>query len=61
MQSLSKEDAEQFIELKDIGFGSRFTGYVFSSIFSDLVAELFNKEAKDTSGPFRYDIGPISI
>ena len=57
VQSLSKEDEEQFTELKEIGFGSRFTGNVFSSISSDLVTELFNKRTNDTSGPFRYDLG----
>ena len=39
--------------MKEKGFGSRFTGYVFSEVHSDLVTELFNKEAKSDSGPSR--------
>ena len=39
--------------MKEKGFGSRFTGYVFSEVHSDLVTELFNKETKGTSGPSR--------
>ena len=33
--------------------GKSFTGYVFSTIHSDLVTELFNEETKDISGLFR--------
>ena len=33
-------------------FGASWTGYVFSTIHSDLVTELFNKETKCTFGPF---------
>ena len=33
-------------------FGASLTGYVFSTIHIDLVTELFNKEAKGTSGLF---------
>ena len=52
-QSLAKEDEEQLNELKEKRFGSGFTGHVFSAIYSDLVTELFNKEKKGSSGPFR--------
>ena len=50
---LKKEDEKGFNELKEKRFGARFTGYVFSTIHSDLVTKLYNEETKDTSGPFR--------
>ena len=53
LQSLRKENKEQFNELKEKGFGASLTGDVFSKIHGDLVTELFNKETKGTSGPFR--------
>ena len=48
------ENEEQFNELKENGFGPRFTGFVFSAIHSDLVTELFNKETKGFSVPFHW-------
>ena len=54
LHSLRKEDEEQFIELKEKEFGSRFSEYVFSAFYHDLVTELFNKETKDTCGLFRW-------
>ena len=48
LQSLRKEDKEQFNELKEKGFGASLTGDVFSTIHSDLVTELFNRETKGT-------------
>ena len=53
LHSLRKEDEEQFNELKEKEFGSRFSEYVFSAFYHDLVTELFNKETKDTCGLFR--------
>ena len=53
LQYLRKEDEERFNELKERRFGVSLTGYVFSRIHSDLVTELFNRETKGTSGPFR--------
>ena len=55
VQLLSKEDEGWFNEIKEKGFGSRLTRYVFSTIHSDLVTELFNKETKSTSGPLCCD------
>ena len=54
LHSLRKEDEEQFNELKEKEFGSRFSEYVFSAFYHDLVTELFNKETKDTCGLFRW-------
>ena len=53
LQSLRKEDEDWFNELNEKRFVASLTGYVFSTIHSDLVTELFNKETKDTSGLFR--------
>ena len=47
------ENAEQFNELKEKGFDSCFSGFVFSAMHSDLVTELFNKKTKGSSVPFR--------
>ena len=49
LQSLRKEDEKQFNELKEKGFQSRFTGYVFSAIHSEPVIELYNKETNISS------------
>ena len=53
LQSLRKENKEQLNELKEKGFGASLAGDVFSKIHGNLVTELFNKETKGTSGPFR--------
>ena len=53
LQSLRKEDEDWFNELNEKRFGASLTGYVFSTILNDLVTELFNKETKGTSAPFR--------
>ena len=53
LQSLRKENKEQFNELKEKRFGASLTGDVFSTIHGDLRTELFNKETKGTSGLFR--------
>ena len=53
LQSLRKENKEEFNELKEKRFGASLTGDVFSTIHGDLVTELFNKDTKGTSGPFR--------
>ena len=46
LQSLRKEDEDWFNELNEKRFVASLTGYVFSTIHSDLVTELFNKETK---------------
>ena len=53
VRSFRKEDKEQFNELKEKGFDSRFTGSMFSAVHGKLVTELFNKETKGKSGLFR--------
>ena len=50
LQPLRKEGEEQFNELKEKGFCSRLTGYIFATIHSDLVTKLFNKEKKGICG-----------
>ena len=54
---MKKEDEKQFNELKEKRFVASFTGYVLSTIHSDLLTKLFNEEKKDTSGPFRCGFG----
>ena len=65
LRSLRKADEERFNELKEMGFGTSLTGYVFSGIHSDLVTEPFIKETKGTSGHFRRgfstDIDSVNI
>ena len=41
------------IDLRSNGFGASITGEAFSAIHGDLVTELFNKECKSATGPFR--------
>ena len=53
LQSLRKENKEQFNKLKEKRFGASLTGDVFSIVHGDLVTQLFNKGTKGTSGPFR--------
>ena len=56
LQSLRKQGEDWFIELNEKGFGVSLTGYVFSTIHSDIVTELFNKETKaSTCDTFRCD------
>ena len=50
---LRKEDKERFNKLKEKGFGASLNGYVFSTIQSDVVTELFNEETKGCFGLFR--------
>ncbi len=42
-----------FTDLKEREMGASISDQPFSSIHGDLVTELFNKETKGTSGPFR--------
>ena len=42
-----------FQELKIKGMSGSLTGDTFSAIHGDLMTELFNRETKGTSGPFR--------
>ena len=55
LQSLTKEDKEPFNKPKEKESGSCLTEYVFSTIHSDLVTELFNKETKSNTGSLRCD------
>ena len=52
LQCLRKEDEDWFNQLNEKRFGASLSGYVFSIILYHLVTELFNKEAKGTSGLF---------
>ena len=46
---------QRFNELKEKRVEASLSGYVFSTIHSDLVTELFNKETKSNTGPLRCD------
>ena len=49
-----KEDEERFNELKEKGFGTSSTGYVFLTVHSNVVTKLFNEETKNTSVPLQF-------
>ena len=53
LQNMSAENEEAFQQLSERGFGASVSGERFTSIHGDLVTELFNKQTKDTAGPFR--------
>ena len=50
---LKQTENPAFQDLKLKGIGGSITGEKFSAIHGDLFTELFNKETKGTSGPFR--------
>ena len=56
LQSLRKDDNDIFDELNEKTVDASLTGFVFSTIHSDLVTELSDKETKGTCGPFRCDL-----
>ena len=53
LRSLEKINHPAYLDLKQNGFGASITGETFSAIHGDLVTELFNRETKSASGPFR--------
>ena len=53
LRSLESSNHPAIMDLKKNGFGASITGEAFSAIHGDLVTELFNKETKSASGPFR--------
>ena len=53
MSNLKQSDHPTFQDLKLKGIGGSLTGDKFSAIHGDLMTELFNRETKGTSGPFR--------
>ena len=53
LQNMSQENEQAFRQLSEKGFGASLSGKRFTSIHGDLVTELFNKQTKDTAGPFR--------
>ena len=53
LQHLRNIQHPAYESLKNNGFGASISGDKFSSIHGDLITEIFNKETKGNSGPFR--------
>ena len=53
LRSLERSNHPAVIDLRSNGFGASIAGEAFSAIHGDLVTELFNKECKSATGPFR--------
>ena len=53
LRSMEKDEHPAFRDLQERGFGASISGEAFSSIYGDLVTELFNKETNGAGGPFR--------
>ena len=48
-----RRNPRAYNDLMERGFEASITGQKFSSIHGDLITELFNKQTKGTSAPFR--------
>ena len=57
LQHLRNIQHPAYESLKNNGFGASISGDKFSSIYGDLITEIFNKETKGNSGPFRKGFG----
>ena len=57
LDNLMRSNSRAHEDLMKRGFGASITGQKFSTIHGDLITELFNKQTKGTSGPFRFGFG----
>ena len=53
LSDLKQSNHVAFQQLQSKGMGGSITGEKVSAVHGDLITELFNKETKGTSGPFR--------
>ena len=53
LQGIKRTEHPAFHDLKTKGYGRSISGGKFSTIYGDLITELFNKETKGIAGPFR--------
>ena len=53
LSDLKQSNHVAFQQFQSKGMGGSITGEKFSAVHGDLITELFNKETKGTSGPFR--------
>ena len=54
-EKLKAENSAVINELSERGIGANYSGKKFPGVHSDLATEYFNKEIKNTTGPFRQD------
>ena len=52
-EKLKAENSAVINELSEGGIGANYSGKKFPVVYSDLAMEYFNRETKNTTGPFR--------
>ena len=52
-EKLKAENSAVINELSERGIGANYSGKKFPAVHSDLATEYFNRETKNTAGPFR--------